>query len=68
MDTAAELLEAIDSAGWKVTKTAHTGPYDCPGCLYAALNGISLAKYDQNTNIGYTGPGNHEATVTRKDS
>lgn len=67
MDTIAELLEAIDSQGWKVLTSAHTR-LRCPRCLYAALNGISLAKYDQYTNTGYTGPGNHWATIARKDT
>ena len=66
MDTITELRAALDEAGWKVTRSAHGKT--CPGCLYAALNGASLAKYDENTNTGYTGPGAHEATVTRKKS
>lgn len=66
MDTITELRAALNEAGWKVTRSAHGKT--CPGCLYAALNGASLAKYDEITNTGYTGPGGHEATVMRKDS
>lgn len=68
MDTTAELLEAIESQGWKIIKTAHG--YKCTGCLYAALNGISLvSRYSYaETTTGYTGPGQHEATITRKDT
>lgn len=67
MDTIPELLEAIDSAGWKVTRTAHTGFYDCHGCLYAALNGASLALAHTPVTTGYSGYG-HEATIIRKDT
>jgi hypothetical protein len=67
MDTTAELLEAIDSAGWTVTSTAHEGPYPCHGCLYAALNGPSLARVHAPLTTGYTS-GGHEATIIRKDT
>lgn len=66
MDSVTELLGDIRSQGWEVSWTAHG--YTCQGCLYAALNGASLAKYDQATSTGYTGPGNHCARVTRKDT
>lgn len=64
MDTITELLEAIESQGWKIIKTVH-GP-TCLACHYAALNGMVSIRPWQETATGWTGPGQHEATITRR--
>lgn len=64
MDTTAELLEAINSEGWRIVSTAPGHASACHGCLYAALNGLSLAGTNQTT-TGRTDNG-HWATITQK--
>ena len=66
MDSIADLLEAIESQGWKILKTAHGAT--CQGCHYAALNAMVGVRNWQQTATGWTGPGQHEATITRKDA
>lgn len=66
MDSIPELLEAIESQGWTITATAHG--LACQACHYAALNGMVGVRPWQQTATGWTGPGQHEATITRKNA
>jgi hypothetical protein len=65
MENAADILIVVDEMGWKITRSAHGST--CRACGCAALNGLSLARSDQQTTTGYTNNG-HEATITRKDT
>lgn len=64
MENIDDLIRAIDSEGWTVVSTAPGHATTCRICLYAALNGMSLAGTKQTT-TGFAG-NNHWATITRK--
>ncbi len=61
--------EVLDELGWKIAKTAHGTR--CVSCLVAAMNAVGEASSDGGSSRsfpGFAGPGQHHASITRKDT